>query len=349
MLAACAAWSTSATAASFDCGRAGTPIEATVCDVPALSQLDDRLGALYADLSARDPDIKTAQRQWLAQVRDRCEDQACLQTAYEHRIHELETAASTPVDGLALMMDVTWFYGLPDLGLEHIVTNPDGVLFRKRIVEWTDQDFALLEQRLRQQIGVERDAAAARQDKIREMGYQAHPVDEDHDYSFRKGVLDKVIAAIPKYKYLINETRKKAASDAAAAETEKQKQQALHAEEETRQAAAAQLREQQQAQAEEQRTSSNKGLLVLGFIAAVVGAWVWNKFFRLRCARCKSTGIDTQAVAERDRWRGTKKVTEQTTRGSKTRHVSTTYVKNQYHYQCRECGEDWTVLKKEEL
>jgi len=355
--AACIAWPLHAAhAASFDCNQASTAIEVTVCGVPALSQLDERLAALHPDAAQ--------QRQWVQTVRDQCADQECLQSAYEQRIQALESVAGAHTqtheqaheqaneparNPLDLMMDVTWFYGLPDVSLSDIVTREDGVLFGKRVLDWTDEDFALLAQRLKQQLAVEREEAAARQDKIKAMGYQPHPVEEDHDYAFHKGVLDKVAKSIPKYRYLIAETRRKAADDHAAAAAAQQKQEAARQDEAARQAAAAQEREQQQAADDAERGRSNKTVIVLALLGAAVGGWVWNKFFRLRCARCKSTDIETLAVDEQDRWRGSKKVTEQTTRGTKTRHVSATFVKNQYHYQCRGCGEDWLVVKKEEL
>jgi len=343
-------------AASIDCAKASTAIEATICEVPTLSTLDDRLNAAYQGALAREPAERQAQREWLANVRDRCEDQACLAAAYMQRLHEFETrtvarqavpaAAANP---LAVMMDVTYFYGESDLTLKHVMSNPDGVLFDKKIVDWTDADFALLEEKLKQQVQVEWDTAAARREKIAGMGYQAGPVENDHDYSFRKGVLDKVLASIPKYQYLASETHKKAEQDSVQAKAEAERQQALKAQEDEQRAAAVQARERQQEEAQAQTTRSNRTWIVLAIVAAALGAWVWNKFIRLRCARCKSTNIDTLAVNEVDRWRGTKQVSERNSRGTNTRHVSTTYVKNEYHYACRDCGEDWLRRKKEEL
>lgn len=86
-----------------------------------------------------------------------------------------------------------------------------------------------------------------------------------------------------------------------------------------------------------------------GILVAIFAAWFWNKFIRNRCPQCKSTNYDTTSVDETDRWRGTKKVTEQHSRGSRTRHVSATYVKKLYAYRCRDCQTEWTAEKKEEL
>lgn len=90
-------------------------------------------------------------------------------------------------------------------------------------------------------------------------------------------------------------------------------------------------------------------LTILFVVAAALAGWYWNKFIRNRCPKCRSTSYDTISVDEIDRWRGTKKVTEQHSRGSRTRHVSTTYAKNLYSYRCRDCQTEWTVEKKEEL
>ena len=104
-----------------------------------------------------------------------------------------------------------------------------------------------------------------------------------------------------------------------------------------------------EAQRQIERSRNDKLWIGGGILAAIFAAWFWNKFIRNRCPKCKSTDYDTTSVDETDRWRGTKKVTEQHSRGSRTRHVSATYVKKLYSYRCRSCQTEWAVEKKEEL
>lgn len=61
-------------AASFDCARAGTRIEKTICSDPALSALDEKLAAAYrARLKSWqgkiEPYVRADQRRWLQVVR----------------------------------------------------------------------------------------------------------------------------------------------------------------------------------------------------------------------------------------------------------------------------------------
>jgi hypothetical protein len=80
-------------AAGFDCAKAATRVEKTICDDANLSELDTRLTQLYtgtlAELSGRDRDrVKQEQQQWLKQ-RNACADSQCLTGSYEKRIPEL--------------------------------------------------------------------------------------------------------------------------------------------------------------------------------------------------------------------------------------------------------------------
>lgn len=98
----------------------------------------------------------------------------------------------------------------------------------------------------------------------------------------------------------------------------------------------------------ENKKSNNIGIF-LAVLAAAIGGWIWNKFFRNRCPKCKSTSFDTTSETEVDRWRGTKKVSETHSRGTKTRHVQTTYIKKLYEYRCKACQHAWALEMKEEL
>lgn len=81
-----------AQAASFDCNQAATLIEKAICTEPALSTLDDQLLQAYKDAllkAASAETIKAEQRNWLKNIRNKCQNSACLHQAYLKRINEL--------------------------------------------------------------------------------------------------------------------------------------------------------------------------------------------------------------------------------------------------------------------
>jgi uncharacterized protein len=94
------AWN--ARAASFDCKKASTDVEHAICDDPKLNMLDEQISDHYHHLlsesvAAKVPDIRAAQRTWLA-GRDGCKAaaeglKACLQGRLAAREKELGAAA----------------------------------------------------------------------------------------------------------------------------------------------------------------------------------------------------------------------------------------------------------------
>ena len=79
--------------ASFDCAKAKTEIEKQICSNTKLSELDDKLTALYNKVLAQSPvpeDTKEQQREWVKGSRNACKDVACLERAYASRISDLE-------------------------------------------------------------------------------------------------------------------------------------------------------------------------------------------------------------------------------------------------------------------
>jgi len=79
-------------AASFDCAKAGTKIEKTICADVELSRLDELLGRFYygaAEFVKQQPCFKQDQREWLSKVRNRCDDAACLRKVYLERLGAL--------------------------------------------------------------------------------------------------------------------------------------------------------------------------------------------------------------------------------------------------------------------
>lgn len=84
-----------ASAASFDCGKARTPDEKTICADRALNDQDVRMAQLYqitqrlVPMGSRDA-IKDRQTVWLRE-RNRCRgERRCLSRAYDQRIGELD-------------------------------------------------------------------------------------------------------------------------------------------------------------------------------------------------------------------------------------------------------------------
>lgn len=86
-----------AVAASFDCTKAGTEIEKSICASEVLSKLDDELGSSYrsAKSSSVSPEkLQAEQRSWIRE-RNACKDNECLKNSYELRIDQLRKADSS--------------------------------------------------------------------------------------------------------------------------------------------------------------------------------------------------------------------------------------------------------------
>ncbi len=80
--------------ASFDCGKSRTFIEKAICGNKQLSGMDDRLAEEYGKALAvafAPDELKEEQRDWLAKVRNSCQDSACLKRVYAQRIELLST------------------------------------------------------------------------------------------------------------------------------------------------------------------------------------------------------------------------------------------------------------------
>jgi uncharacterized protein len=96
VLAGALAFAWDASAASFDCAKAVSPLEKTICSDALLSDLDAKLERTYRRAldSARQPEaLKSEQRAWLATERKRCSDVACLRQVYQRRLTALEGVA----------------------------------------------------------------------------------------------------------------------------------------------------------------------------------------------------------------------------------------------------------------
>jgi uncharacterized protein len=79
--------------AAMDCSRAKTNSEKLLCSNPRLARADERMalafrGAIYR---GADPNIlMEAQRVWIHEARDVCNDVECMLNAYEERISDLD-------------------------------------------------------------------------------------------------------------------------------------------------------------------------------------------------------------------------------------------------------------------
>jgi uncharacterized protein len=81
-----------AAAASFDCGKAATPVEKAICGNPVLSKADERLAETFATAlkeTLNPQSLRAEQRQWLLS-RNKVKDMTALGGAYDERIGALE-------------------------------------------------------------------------------------------------------------------------------------------------------------------------------------------------------------------------------------------------------------------
>lgn len=80
--------------ASFDCAKAGTPVEKMICSNQMLADYDVHLMSSYKTALAASSDktaVKDAQRVWMAQ-RNACTTLDCVSRAYQLRIKQLDAA-----------------------------------------------------------------------------------------------------------------------------------------------------------------------------------------------------------------------------------------------------------------
>lgn len=85
--------------ASFDCKKAVTLVERTICSNQELSDLDLQLGTVYKKALANSPNqkaLKARQQEWLNSERNPCQEPGCIKDAYLSRLTELRgSVAST--------------------------------------------------------------------------------------------------------------------------------------------------------------------------------------------------------------------------------------------------------------
>ena len=84
--------------ASFDCNKASTLVEQSICSNKQLSALDDSLSATYIKAlktSSNPNKIRERQRSWIQSERNSCQNITCLKSAYTSRLDEFSKSTST--------------------------------------------------------------------------------------------------------------------------------------------------------------------------------------------------------------------------------------------------------------
>ena len=80
--------------AALDCSRAKTNAEKMLCSNSRLAEADERLAFAFRSAIHRGADPRTlmdAQRVWVRDARDVCNDVECMLKAYEERISDLDS------------------------------------------------------------------------------------------------------------------------------------------------------------------------------------------------------------------------------------------------------------------
>ncbi|MCX7091980.1 MAG: lysozyme inhibitor LprI family protein [Methylobacter sp.] len=104
-------------AAGFNCAKASTFVEKTICSEKQLSDLDDLLAQTYKKAASNVTDKKTLKSEQLVWLKNRnqCKDTDCLKDVYEERIKELDlpiaqkTASKNVVQGRCHMNSCWWW------------------------------------------------------------------------------------------------------------------------------------------------------------------------------------------------------------------------------------------------
>lgn len=91
------AFASTSHAASFDCSKAFSLVEKTICSESQLSELDNLLMKSYKKAMTNSIDkglLKSDQKNWLANVRNKCQDSICLSRVYKDRISTLNNSVA---------------------------------------------------------------------------------------------------------------------------------------------------------------------------------------------------------------------------------------------------------------
>jgi uncharacterized protein len=92
VLAGCLLLGAQPVVAVIDCSKATSNADRLVCSNDRLAAAEEMMARAYRDALRRGVDrdkLQRSQRQWKTQVRDSCNDAACLERAYVERMSEL--------------------------------------------------------------------------------------------------------------------------------------------------------------------------------------------------------------------------------------------------------------------
>jgi uncharacterized protein len=106
-------------AASFDCGKARSPIEKLICADSKLSSMDEQLNVAFKDAVSRSgakPVLVAWQRRWLKSFElTQCKDAKCLQVEFSKRTSLLQSVAPSTDPSAQWNGDFSRYYkGKPD-------------------------------------------------------------------------------------------------------------------------------------------------------------------------------------------------------------------------------------------
>lgn len=371
---------TTAHSASFNCERATIAVEFTICGNEQLSSMDERLSLEYRKAILHNPNIKKFQQSWLRGPRKDCDSQVeCLISAYQkqldileninskqgvkdlgsvalpistvlpmgthHRENEVQEPKLSGDNPIPILFNTSLIHNSSYLLSEEYWSNPQNKLFGKSITQWEDSDFSYVEFRLNKEIDA--DLESTRFDYVKR-NLKTKPED-DSIYQIRAQDIHSFIENIPRFKYWIKQTNLQIK------EQEKQQQQTLIIEnkkqsekDKENELANTQIQKKNIAQSELNRTNNIKIFSFL-IVMTIFAIFIWNKFIRKRCSRCKSLNFIVYNITELERFKGHVKVQEKNSRGVNTRAVSATLTINKYDYRCKDCGHQWSEKKKEEL
>lgn len=112
-------------AASFDCAKAATLIERSICEDQELSYVDEKLNLIYRAALRKlshSKELKLQQRKWLVE-RDSCQDSACIRRSYDSRIAELAIVVDPPrnkIDEIKVCTTVADYANRDELSKLHV-------------------------------------------------------------------------------------------------------------------------------------------------------------------------------------------------------------------------------------
>lgn len=81
---------------SFDCRKASSSVERSICASPSLAESDSQLAQAFAATTSRTADkvgLRKDQNKWRTTVRDKCRSDECIANAYRERTRALRVSA----------------------------------------------------------------------------------------------------------------------------------------------------------------------------------------------------------------------------------------------------------------